>query len=142
MWRSVEAVSRITKTLDRVLRGNADANIRFGDLCALLHHLGFAERIRGDHHIFPRAWLKSAGLDDRPDTILNHTLIGKVTNILISGRAPSEYLAEMSDALKDELGPILEDAFRQAVPAVVACPVDYGENMRLTEKLGALVCPV
>src|SRR5206468_1486001 len=41
-----------------------------------------------------------------------------------------------------ELGPILEDAFRQAVPAVVACPVDYGENMRLTEKLGALVCPV
>jgi acetolactate synthase-1/2/3 large subunit len=41
-----------------------------------------------------------------------------------------------------ELGPILDDAFRQAVPAVVACPVDYGENMRLTEKLGALVCPV
>ena len=41
-----------------------------------------------------------------------------------------------------ELGPILQDAFRQAVPAVVACPVDYGENMRLTEKLGAFVCPI
>ena len=48
------AVSKVTKTLDRILRGNADANIRFGDLCALLHHLGFAERIRGDHHIFTR----------------------------------------------------------------------------------------
>jgi hypothetical protein len=47
-------VSKVTKTLDRVLRGNADANIRFGDLCALLLHLGFAERIRGDHHIFTR----------------------------------------------------------------------------------------
>ena len=47
-------MSRVTKTLDRVLRGNADANIRFGDLCALLHHLGFVERIRGDHHIFTR----------------------------------------------------------------------------------------
>jgi acetolactate synthase I/II/III large subunit len=40
-----------------------------------------------------------------------------------------------------ELQPILEDAFRQHVPAVVACPVDYGENLRLTEKLGAWVCP-
>jgi acetolactate synthase I/II/III large subunit len=40
-----------------------------------------------------------------------------------------------------ELQPILEDAFRQQVPAVVACPVDYGENLRLTEKLGAWVCP-
>jgi thiamine pyrophosphate-dependent acetolactate synthase large subunit-like protein len=40
-----------------------------------------------------------------------------------------------------ELQPILEEAFRQRVPAVVACPVDYGENLRLTEKLGAWVCP-
>lgn len=38
----------------KVLRGNADKNIRFGDLRALLHHLGFAERVRGDHYIFTR----------------------------------------------------------------------------------------
>lgn len=47
-------VSKVAKTLAKVLRGNADANILFGDLCALLRHLGFAERIRGDHHIFTR----------------------------------------------------------------------------------------
>ena len=47
-------MSKITKTLDRILRGNADANIRFGDLRALLLHLGFAQRIRGDHYIFSR----------------------------------------------------------------------------------------
>jgi len=47
-------VSKVEKTLERVLRGNADTNIRFGDLCALLSHLGFAERVRGDHHIFTR----------------------------------------------------------------------------------------
>src|SRR5439155_1049676 len=41
----------------------------------------------------------------------------------------------------EELLPVLEEAFRQRVPAVVACPVDYGENLRLTEKLGAWVCP-
>jgi acetolactate synthase-1/2/3 large subunit len=44
-------------------------------------------------------------------------------------------------AAAQELIPILEEAFRQPVPAVVACPVDYSENLRLTEKLGAWVCP-
>jgi hypothetical protein len=47
-------LSKVAKTLGRILRGDADANIRFGDLCALLQHLGFAERVRGDHHIFTR----------------------------------------------------------------------------------------
>ena len=47
-------MSRVEKTLDRILRGNADADIRFDELRALLTYLGFAERIRGDHHIFSR----------------------------------------------------------------------------------------
>jgi hypothetical protein len=47
-------VSKVAKTLGRVLRGDADANVRFDDLRALLAHLGFAERVRGDHHIFTR----------------------------------------------------------------------------------------
>lgn len=42
------------KTLDAVLRGTSDANIRFGDLCGLLKRIGFTERIRGSHHIFAR----------------------------------------------------------------------------------------
>lgn len=40
--------------LDRVLRGTADANIRFEDLRSLLISLKFSERIKGDHHIFTR----------------------------------------------------------------------------------------
>ena len=47
-------MSRPIKTLDRVLTGTADANIAFADLCGLLTHLGFAERVRGSHHIFAR----------------------------------------------------------------------------------------
>jgi hypothetical protein len=47
-------VAKVAKTLDRVLRGTSDANIRFADLCTLLHRLGFEERMRGDHHIFTR----------------------------------------------------------------------------------------
>ncbi len=38
----------------RVLQGSADANIRFGDLCALLLGFGFSERVKGSHHIFTR----------------------------------------------------------------------------------------
>ncbi|MDB5309491.1 MAG: hypothetical protein JWO38_3693 [Gemmataceae bacterium] len=47
-------MSRPAKTLDRVLRGTADANIAFEDLCGLLRDLGFAERVRGSHHIYSR----------------------------------------------------------------------------------------
>ena len=47
-------MSKVTKTLGRILRGDADANIRFDDLRALLSNMGFIERIRGDHHIFTR----------------------------------------------------------------------------------------
>lgn len=42
------------KTLNKVLRGDADRNIDFQDVCSLLLRLGFAERIRGSHHIFTR----------------------------------------------------------------------------------------
>lgn len=52
--RDEKVVSKIGKILDRVLRGNADANIRFNDLRSLLAHLGFVERLRGGHHIFSR----------------------------------------------------------------------------------------
>jgi hypothetical protein len=38
----------------RVVQGTADANIRFNDLRDLLAGLGFAERIKGSHHIFTR----------------------------------------------------------------------------------------
>ena len=40
------------KTLDQVLSGLADRNIRFQGLKKLLRDLGFFERIKGDHHIF------------------------------------------------------------------------------------------
>lgn len=42
------------KVLDKLLRGTADASISFTDLRQLLISLGFAERIRGDHHIFTK----------------------------------------------------------------------------------------
>jgi hypothetical protein len=42
------------RLLSKVLNGASDANIRFSELCTLLHELGFQERVRGSHHIFTR----------------------------------------------------------------------------------------
>ncbi|MCB9831732.1 MAG: acetolactate synthase large subunit [Planctomycetes bacterium] len=39
-----------------------------------------------------------------------------------------------------DLRPTLEEAFRQDVPAIVVMPVDYRENRKLTERLGAITC--
>ena len=40
------------KTLDKILRGDSDANIRFEELCHLLQAKGFRMRVNGSHHIF------------------------------------------------------------------------------------------
>jgi hypothetical protein len=45
-------MSRYDKLLFQILRGTADANVNFEDLCGLLEKIGFEKRIRGSHHIF------------------------------------------------------------------------------------------
>jgi len=42
----------------------------------------------------------------------------------------------------DELLPLLREALAQPVPAVIDCPVDYRENLKLTERLGHLANPL
>ena len=42
----------------------------------------------------------------------------------------------------DQLVPILKQAIADDTVVVIDCPVDYSENMKLTEKLGKLVCPI
>lgn len=41
-----------------------------------------------------------------------------------------------------DLAPVLQQAISDKTLAVIDCPVDYRENMKLTEKLGELVCPI
>lgn len=45
-------MSNPEKTLNRILSGQADANIDFADLVRLLNRLGFTCRVKGSHHIF------------------------------------------------------------------------------------------
>ena len=41
-----------------------------------------------------------------------------------------------------DLLPTLKKALADDTVSVIACPVDYSENMRLTEKLGQLTQPI
>ena len=43
------------KTLDKILHGDSDANIRFEELCHLLQAKGFRMRVSGSHHIFTQS---------------------------------------------------------------------------------------
>ena len=45
----------VEKTLEKLLRGESDANIRFEELCHLLQAKGFRMRVSGSHHIFTQA---------------------------------------------------------------------------------------
>lgn len=42
----------------------------------------------------------------------------------------------------EALLPTLQEALKCGTVAIVDCPVDYSQNMKLTEKLGELVCPI
>ncbi|UCH41155.1 MAG: acetolactate synthase large subunit, partial [Gammaproteobacteria bacterium] len=42
----------------------------------------------------------------------------------------------------DDLLPTLQRAISDDTVVLIDCPVDYSENMKLTEKLGQLVCPI
>lgn len=47
-------MSQYKKVLLAIISGSQDANIQFSDLQAVLEHLGFQCRIRGDHFIYTK----------------------------------------------------------------------------------------
>jgi acetolactate synthase-1/2/3 large subunit len=42
----------------------------------------------------------------------------------------------------EDFAGVLDEALHQPGPALVAIPVDYGENLKLSERMGNLVCPI
>lgn len=47
-------MAKSDELLARILKGTSDATIPFNELRTLLGRIGFAERIKGSHHIFSR----------------------------------------------------------------------------------------
>jgi acetolactate synthase-1/2/3 large subunit len=52
--------------------------------------------------------------------------------------APKGYRVERTA----DLAPILKKALAEPTVTIVDCPVDYRENMKLTERLNSLTSPV
>jgi hypothetical protein len=61
-----------------------------------------------DHHVFPRGYLADVGRSSDVDSVLNHCLIDRATNIRIGKKAPSVYLQEIRAALGGDLDEVLE----------------------------------
>jgi hypothetical protein len=47
-------MGKLEKLYEHILLRRSDANVPFDSLCGLLKRLGFAEHIKGDHHIFTK----------------------------------------------------------------------------------------
>jgi hypothetical protein len=60
-----------------------------------------------DHHVFPRAFLRDLGRGRETDSVLNHVLIDRATNVRIGKNAPSHYLGEIRSVLGDGLDAVL-----------------------------------
>jgi predicted RNA binding protein YcfA (HicA-like mRNA interferase family) len=44
----------VEKIIEKLLRGESDANVHFADLCQVLEAKGFRMRVSGSHHIFTK----------------------------------------------------------------------------------------
>lgn len=67
---------------------------------ATLTSAAIAARAIDDHHVFPKAYLNPSDASptqptELVDSILNRTMIDRITNIRIGKRSPSDYLAEV-----------------------------------------------
>ena len=71
------------KLLFQILQGTSDANISFDDLCNLLIKLGFAERIRGSHHIFRKEGIIEKINLQRDDNKAKAYQVCQVRNVIL-----------------------------------------------------------
>ncbi|HEX6031446.1 MAG TPA: hypothetical protein VFY90_08435 [Tepidiformaceae bacterium] len=76
-------MTRFDKVREQLLSGTSDANIRFDDLCWVLRHLDFQERVRGSHHIFAREGVAEIlNLQARADGLSKPYQVKQVRDIL------------------------------------------------------------
>ena len=64
--------------------------------------------------------------------------VSKASTGVVCGFGAKGYKVEKTE----DLIPTLKQAIIDNTVVIVDCPVDYGENMKLTEKLGNLVSPI
>ncbi|MBI5573203.1 MAG: type II toxin-antitoxin system HicA family toxin [Elusimicrobia bacterium] len=81
------------KILEIILSGLSDKNIRFNDLRKLVFSLGFAERIKGSHHIFTKSGvIEIINLQPLDDGKAKPYQIKQVRNLILKYKIHEEVL--------------------------------------------------
>lgn len=76
-------MGKFDKLILTILVAKSDNNIRFDDLCNLLHHLGFDERIKGSHHIFRKSGIQAKINLQKDGSLAKSYQVKQVRNALI-----------------------------------------------------------
>ncbi len=77
-------MSRYRKLIERIIAGRSASAIRFQEVCSLLRHLRFEERVRGSHHIFSRSGIAEIlNLQPRPDGSAKPYQVRQVRDVLV-----------------------------------------------------------
>ena len=71
------------KLLEKILNGRSDNNVAFDDLCHLMRQLGFAERIRGGHHIFRKAGVREHLNLQKDNSLAKGYQVRQIRNLII-----------------------------------------------------------
>jgi predicted RNA binding protein YcfA (HicA-like mRNA interferase family) len=80
-------MGKYEKVLFQVMRGLSDQNISFKDLCGLLDHLGFKNRIKGSHYIYYREDIEEIiNLQPKKDSKAKPYQVKQVRNIILMYR--------------------------------------------------------
>jgi predicted RNA binding protein YcfA (HicA-like mRNA interferase family) len=78
-------VSKAEKLKEQILGGASNANIQFDELRSLLRRLGFAERIKGSHHIFTRPNMKEIiNIQPGPDGKAKKYQVNQIRGLMLS----------------------------------------------------------
>ena len=78
------------KLREKILLGESDANIDFDDICHLLRRMGFAERIRGSHHIFSRTGVEEIVNIQPRDRTAKTYQVAQIRGIILKYRLGEE----------------------------------------------------
>jgi predicted RNA binding protein YcfA (HicA-like mRNA interferase family) len=78
------------KLREKILLGESDANIDFDDICHLLRRMGFAERIRGSHHIFSRTGVEEIVNIQPRDRAAKTYQVAQIRGIILKYRLGEE----------------------------------------------------
>lgn len=116
-----------------LMTGVADANSDGAPLIAITGQVG-TERMHLTSHQYLDLVEMFEPVTKRSKQILRPDTVNEIVRIAFK-YAESMHAVGYRVTKAEEFPDVLREAFSKSVPAIIDCPVDYGENTKLTEYL-------